>query len=142
MILNCYIIDFFFFTTLSYRTNVLLRVLHFIGRVLLVVFGSVAAVASCRIAYKYLKRRRRRAQEDSIKKQLALGRRERRAHAREKNLTEVQLCVVCTENPKEVHLRRSYLLNDSCSKSQLVVPRRLSLWPIFIRHTTHTNYQY
>lgn len=70
---------------------------------LLVIFGTVAAAASCRVAYKYMKRRRRRAVEDSMKKQLAAGRRERRAHAREKNLADVQLCVVCTENPKEVY---------------------------------------
>lgn len=69
---------------------------------MLVVFGTLAAAASCRIAYKWVTRRKRRALEDSLKKQLAAGRRERRAHAREKNLTDVQLCVVCTENPKEV----------------------------------------
>lgn len=74
------------------------------SRILLIVFGAVAAVASGRIAYKLLKRRRRRLMEDTMKKQLAAGRRERRVQAREKNLSEVQLCVVCTENPKEVRI--------------------------------------
>ncbi|KAI5635472.1 e3 ubiquitin ligase domain-containing protein [Phthorimaea operculella] len=73
-------------------------------RILLVVFSTVALAASGRIAYKYLRRKRRKEMEDSMKKQLAAGRRERRAHAREKNLSEVQLCVVCTENPKEIIL--------------------------------------
>ncbi|GBP66603.1 Mitochondrial E3 ubiquitin protein ligase 1 [Eumeta japonica] len=73
-------------------------------RVVLVVFGAVAAVVSCRIAYKYLKRKRRRDQEASVKQQLAAGRRERRAKARDKDLGELQLCVVCTINPKEIIL--------------------------------------
>ncbi|KAG7306953.1 hypothetical protein JYU34_007077 [Plutella xylostella] len=73
-------------------------------RVLLIVFGAVAAVASGRIAYKYLKRRKRRDLELTMKKQLATGRRERRAQARESGLADVQLCVVCTENPKEIIL--------------------------------------
>lgn len=66
------------------------------------IFGTVAMAASCRIVYKYMKRRKRRALEDNVKRQLAAGRRERRAHARERNLADVQVCVVCTENPKEV----------------------------------------
>ncbi|XP_013140951.1 PREDICTED: mitochondrial ubiquitin ligase activator of nfkb 1-A [Papilio polytes] len=73
-------------------------------RILLVVFGAVAVLASGRVAYKYLKRRKRRQLEESLKRQLAAGRKERRAHAREKNLTDVQLCVVCSENPKEIIL--------------------------------------
>ncbi|XP_060800430.1 mitochondrial E3 ubiquitin protein ligase 1 [Amyelois transitella] len=73
-------------------------------RILLVVFGSVAAAASCRIVYKYLKRRRRRALEAGVKAQLARGRRERRARARDADLGELQLCVVCSENPKEIIL--------------------------------------
>ncbi|KAG6448698.1 mitochondrial E3 ubiquitin protein ligase 1 [Manduca sexta] len=73
-------------------------------RILVVVFGVVAAAASCRIAYKYLKRRKRRVLEECMRKQLAVGRRERRAIARDHNLTDLQLCVVCTENPKEVIL--------------------------------------
>lgn len=73
-------------------------------RVLLVIFGSVAVAASCRIAYKYIKRRKQRAVEDSMKKQLAAGRKERRQQARERNLADVQVCVVCTENPKEIIL--------------------------------------
>ncbi|XP_045490875.1 mitochondrial E3 ubiquitin protein ligase 1-like [Colias croceus] len=73
-------------------------------RVLIVVFGTVAAVASGRIAYKYMKRRKRRAAEDSMKRQLAAGRRERRAQNRDKGLSDVQLCVVCTDNPKEIIL--------------------------------------
>ncbi|CAH2211354.1 jg23110, partial [Pararge aegeria aegeria] len=55
----------------------------------MVVFGTVAALASGRIVYKYLKKRRRREAEDLMKKQLAAGRRERRAHTRDKNLSEV-----------------------------------------------------
>ncbi|XP_073943432.1 mitochondrial E3 ubiquitin protein ligase 1-like [Choristoneura fumiferana] len=73
-------------------------------RVLLVIFGSVAALASTRVAYKWLKRRRRRAREDALKTQLAAGRRERRKRARDTDLPEVQLCVVCAENPKEIIL--------------------------------------
>ncbi|VVC96616.1 unnamed protein product [Leptidea sinapis] len=73
-------------------------------RILLVLFGSIGAIASGRIAYKYIKRRRRKIAEDVMKKQLAAGRKERRAQNRDKNLSEVQLCVVCSENPKEVIL--------------------------------------
>ncbi|XP_022127953.2 mitochondrial E3 ubiquitin protein ligase 1 [Pieris rapae] len=73
-------------------------------RVLLVLFGSVAAIASGRIAYKYIKRRRRRQADENLKKQLAAGRRERRAQNRDKDLSEVQLCVVCSDNPKEIIL--------------------------------------
>ncbi|XP_041977519.1 mitochondrial E3 ubiquitin protein ligase 1 [Aricia agestis] len=73
-------------------------------RVLIVVFGTVAVIASARIAYKYLKRRQRKEAEEALKKQLAAGRRERRAQIRDKNLGEHQLCVVCTENPKEIIL--------------------------------------
>lgn len=69
---------------------------------MLVIFGTVAVVASGRIAYKYIKRRRRRIADEHLKKQLAAGRRERRAQNRDKDLNEVQLCVVCTDNPKEV----------------------------------------
>lgn len=71
-------------------------------RILLGVFGTIAIAVSGRIAYKYYKRRRRMKMEDSLKQQLAVGRKERRAQAREKNLSEVQLCVVCTVNPKEI----------------------------------------
>ncbi|CAG9585802.1 unnamed protein product [Danaus chrysippus] len=93
-------------------------------RILLVLFGSVAAVTSARIFYKYMKRRRRRLAEEQLKKQLAAGRKERRAHTRDKGLSEVQLCVVCTENPKEIILlpcghvclceECSERINDSC----------------------------
>lgn len=75
---------------------------------MLVVFGTVAAAASCRIAYKYMKRRRRRAAEDVMKRQLAAERRERRALTRDKNLADAQLCVVCTDNPKEVGTHQPY----------------------------------
>ncbi|KAI8429600.1 hypothetical protein MSG28_000198 [Choristoneura fumiferana] len=45
-----------------------------------------------------------RAREDALKTQLAAGRRERRKRARDTDLPEVQLCVVCAENPKEIIL--------------------------------------
>ncbi|XP_072943357.1 mitochondrial E3 ubiquitin protein ligase 1 [Epargyreus clarus] len=73
-------------------------------RVILVISGTVAALVSCRIAYKYIKRKRRKEHNESMKRQLAESRRERRAQNREKNLSEAQLCVVCAENPKEVIL--------------------------------------
>ncbi|XP_063531283.1 mitochondrial E3 ubiquitin protein ligase 1 [Cydia strobilella] len=73
-------------------------------RVLVVLFGTVAALAGSRIAYKYISRRRRKAREHEVKQQLAAGRRERRARARDRDLSEAQLCVVCTENPKEIIL--------------------------------------
>ncbi|CAH2086846.1 unnamed protein product [Euphydryas editha] len=73
-------------------------------RILLAVFGTVAAIASGRILYKYLKRRRRREADERLKAQLAAGRRQRRATTRDHALTDLQLCVVCTENPKEIIL--------------------------------------
>ncbi|KOB58058.1 Uncharacterized protein OBRU01_25553 [Operophtera brumata] len=92
---------------------------------LTMVFGTLAAAASCRVAYKWVKRRKRRALEDSLKKQLAAGRRERRVRARDKDLTEVQLCVVCAENPKEVTYKwvKRRALEDSLKK-QLAAGRR------------------
>ncbi|XP_053625542.1 mitochondrial E3 ubiquitin protein ligase 1 [Plodia interpunctella] len=73
-------------------------------RVLLVVFGSVAVAASCRVLYKYLARRKRRAREEHLKRTLAQSRRQRRKDNRDKNLPDLQLCVVCSENPKEIIL--------------------------------------
>lgn len=73
-------------------------------KILLLVFGSVAMVVSGRIVMKYMKKKRKQEAEEKMKQQLAVGRRERRAQAREKNLDEVQLCVVCAENPKEIIL--------------------------------------
>lgn len=84
--------------------------LSILFRTLLAIFGTVAVVVSGRIAYKYFKRRRRLKIEDGMKKQLAAGRKERRAMAREKNLSEVQLCVVCTENPKEVSISHNIVV--------------------------------
>lgn len=65
--------------------------------------------------------------EDNVKKQLAIGRRERRAHAREKNLTEVQLCVVCTENPKEVRIEKRIETGNNSFVTCIRSRRRVSL---------------
>ncbi|XP_046395415.1 mitochondrial E3 ubiquitin protein ligase 1-like isoform X1 [Ischnura elegans] len=76
--------------------------------------GVSGVVISCWIAFKWVRAKKEKLDQDERKRQRELERRQRRRLAREGNssgrrdksdeLEEAQLCVVCRENPKELIL--------------------------------------
>lgn len=65
-------------------------------------FGSLGVIIGSLIVRRYWHERQRKIQEDNIRKQLEITRRDRRRRARDSGNNENQLCVVCKENPREV----------------------------------------
>ncbi|EDV38877.1 uncharacterized protein Dana_GF25023 [Drosophila ananassae] len=70
----------------------------------LIVCGSISIILVTFIAKKMYKRRKQLKEEAIIRDRLETERRERRARSRPQNMSEDQLCVVCSTNPKEVIL--------------------------------------
>lgn len=69
---------------------------------LCLLFGSLGVIIGSLIVRRYWHERQRKIQEDNIRKQLEITRRDRRRRARDSGNNENQLCVVCKENPREV----------------------------------------
>lgn len=72
-----------------------------IFRIFAFISGTIAIALSSHMIYKYLKNRKRLAEMKEMKKRLEMSRRERKAKNKDDNSQE-NLCIVCSENPKEV----------------------------------------
>lgn len=68
----------------------------------IVLCSSISMVLVGLIVRKMYRRKKQEREEAKIRKRLELERRERRARNRPHTLTQDQLCVVCSTNPKEV----------------------------------------
>ncbi|XP_052847282.1 mitochondrial E3 ubiquitin protein ligase 1 [Drosophila gunungcola] len=70
----------------------------------LVICGTISVVLIGFIAKKIYRRRKQEREEAKIRNRLETERRERRARSRPHTLSQDQLCVVCSTNPKEIIL--------------------------------------
>lgn len=70
----------------------------------LVVCSTISAILVAFIAKKLYRKRKQEREEAKIRERLDTERRERRARSRPHTLSQDQLCVVCSTNPKEIIL--------------------------------------
>lgn len=90
--------------------NIIILKVNFINsiisfcRLACVCFGAVGVFLAGLMIRRYLRDRKRRIEETTLKKRLEETRRERRKKMRDIDLPESQLCVVCRQNPREIIL--------------------------------------
>lgn len=80
------------------------------SRLKLVVCSTISAILVAFIAKKLYRKRKQEREEAKIRERLDTERRERRARSRPHTLSQDQLCVVCSTNPKEVNITLAFLL--------------------------------
>jgi E3 ubiquitin-protein ligase MUL1 len=73
-------------------------------RFLTLIFGGVSLVIVGIITRRWWKERTRKQKEQTARRQQDDSRKDRRRHVRDRELTELQLCVVCCLNPREIIL--------------------------------------
>lgn len=72
-------------------------------RLLCILFGTIGIIITGLIVRRYWKGWRLKIEEQKLREQIAISRRERRKHMRDDEIPENQLCVVCRTNPREVY---------------------------------------
>lgn len=66
--------------------------------------GTCGVLLAGLMLRRYVRDRRRKKEEENLKKELEMSRRERRREMRDPNLPENLVCVVCKQNPREIIL--------------------------------------